>query len=933
MRKTLIALATLFLTAFIGGAQQLQQLPNDPAVRQGKLDNGMTYYIMHNEKPAQRAEFYLATNVGAIQETPDQDGLAHFLEHMCFNGTKNFPGKGILDYLQSIGASFGGNVNASTGVEQTIYMLNNIPLLRESVVDSCLLIMHDYSHFVTCDPVEIDKERGVILEEKRSRNNASWRMREASMPYYYGDTKYAGCTIIGSEENLKTFKPESLTTFYHTWYRPDLQALIVVGDVDVDRTEAKIKEVFADIPAAENPKPKDVITIPDNTEPLIGIVTDPEAQSSSVEFLWKSEATPEEFNSTVQGMMTDLIKSIYSQIFSERFSDLCAKPDAPFLSGGLDIGNLCETLEVVMGVAQFKDGEALPAAKAFLLEVEKAKRFGFSDGEVERAKAEILSQYEAKANKASTRTNAELVYPLINNFFDNYAYMEPQAEYDMVKMLLPQISSQILNMIFPQLVGPENLVVLYKAPQKEGLEHPTAEQFGAVIKEVEDAELQAPQSEDIPSEFLDPASLKGSKVKKTAEGLYGSTVWTLGNGVKVVLLPTDHEKDRITFSIVKDGGYSLISDEDLPSFEENLTYLFGTTSGVAGYSATTLQKMMSGKQFSVSRSYGRLSHGFTGSSTVKDLESALQLLYLNYTQPRFDQAEFDQAVKQIEAILPNLEKQPNFQLQKVISEKFYDTPRAATLSEELLSKTSLATIERVTKELFKDAAGAVMIMAGDFDVESVKPLVEKYVGSLPKGKKATHWIDRNVDLVDRNVLADFRVKMETPKITVVQCWKAGLEYNYANAVACDALEYILDMVYVATLREEEGGTYGASANILLNREPKQYAALQVIYETNEEQADALRELAVKGLRDLAENGPSAEYFDRTVKNMQKNIPERRLRNSYWVNSLRKWVDYGENYDAEWEAAVNALTPEQIKATAAAIIAGNTLEAVMRPESK
>ena len=934
MRKILITLAALVATAFIGGAQELQQLPNDPAVRQGKLDNGMTYYIMHNENPAQRAEFYLATNVGAIQEAPDQDGLAHFLEHMCFNGTKNFPEKGILDYLQSIGASFGGNVNASTGVEQTIYMLNNIPLLRESVVDSCLLIMHDYSHFVTCDPVEIDKERGVILEEKRSRNNAAWRMREASAPYYYGDTKYAHCTIIGSEDNLKNFKPESLTNFYHTWYRPDLQALIVVGDVDVDRTEAKIKEVFADIPAAENPKPKDVITIPDNQEPLIGIITDPEAQSSSIEFLWKSEAMPEEFNSTVQGMMTNLIKAIYTQVFAERFSDICAKPDAPFFSAGLDMGNLCETLEVVMGVAQFKDGEALPAARAFLLEVEKAKRFGFNDAEVQRAKDELLSQYEAEANKASTRTNAQLVNPLINNFFDNYSYMEPQAEYEMAKMILSQISAQVLNMVFPQMVGPENFVVLYKAPEKAGLEHPTAEQIKAVIDEVENAEIEAPQSEEIPSEFLNPASLKGSKVKKTGEGLYGSTVWTLKNGVKVILLPTDYEKDRITFSLVKDGGLSLISDEDLPSFEDNLTYLFSSTSGVAGYSATTLQKMMSGKQFNVSRSYGNLSHGFTGSSTVKDLESALQLLYLNYTQPRFDQAEYDQAVKQLEAILPNLEKQPTYQLQKVISEKFYDSPRAAYISEELLSKASLQTIERVTKELFKDAAGATMIMVGDFDVETVKPLIEKYVGSLPKGKKPTAWIDRNAGIVSRNVLEDFRTPMEAPKTTVLQCWKTDdVTYSVANDVVYSALEYILDMVYTATLREEEGGTYGASAGTSLSREPKQYAILQVAYETNDQQANTLRELAVKGLRDIAENGPSEEYFDRTVKNMQKNIPERRLRNSYWVNSLRKWNDYGENYDAEWEAAVNALTPDQIKAAASALISGYTLEAVMRPEVK
>ena len=934
MKRILITIVALAVTAFIGGAQEMHRLPNDPAVRQGKLDNGMTYYIRHNEIPAQRAEFYLATNVGAIQETPDQDGLAHFLEHMCFNGTKNFPGKGILNYLQSIGASFGGNVNASTGVEQTTYMLNNIPLLRESVVDTCLLIMHDYSHFVTCDPVEIDKERGVILEEKRSHNNASWRMREASMPYYYGNTKYAGCTIIGSEENLKTFKPESLTNFYHTWYRPDMQALIVVGDVDVDRTEAKIKEIFADIPAAENPKAKDVIAIPGNKEPLIGIITDPEAQRSSIEFLWKKEPVPEEFNSTQEGLMTDLIKSIYSHIFAERFNDLCAKPDAPFLAGGLDFGNLCETLEVVMGVAQFKDGDGLAAAKAFLTEVEKAKRFGFTQDEVDRAISEILSQYDTEVEQAGTRTNAQLVSPLLNNFFDNYAYMEPEYQYGVVESILGQFNAEVLNMVFPTFIGPEDFVVLYKAPQKEGLTHPTVEQLRAVIDEVADAELEAPQSEGVPSAFLDPATLKGSKVKKTEEGLYGSTVWTLKNGVKVILLPTDYEKGRISFSIMKEGGLSLVSDEDLPSFESNLTYLFGSTSGVADYSATTLQKMMSGKQFNVSRSYGNLTHGFSGSSSVKDIESALQLLYLNYTRPRFDQAEYDQAIKQIEAILPNLEKQPSYQLQKVIAEKFYDSPRSAALSEELISKANIATIERVTKELFKDAAGATMIMVGDFDIEAVKPLIEKYVGSLPKGKKATAWIDRNDDIVSRNVLEDFRTPMEAPKTTVLQCWKTDdATYSIAGAVAYDALEYILGMVYTDTLREEEGGTYGASASTVLSREPKQYAFLQVAYETNDEQANSLRELAVKGLRDIAENGPSAEYFDRTVKNMQKNIPEKRLRNSYWMSSLRKWVDYGENYDAEWEAAVNALTPDQIKSVASDLINGYTLEAVMRPEVK
>ena len=328
MKRIFTFIAVLFSAVLVfAQGPQIQQLPDDPAVRKGKLDNGLTYYIRHNDKPEGRAEFYLATNVGAIQETPDQDGLAHFLEHMCFNGTKNFPDKALLEYLQSIGAEFGRNINAATGVEQTTYMLNNIPVSRTGIVDTCLLIMHDYSHFVTCDPIEIDKERGVIIEEKRSRNNASWRMREKSLPYYFGDSKYATCTLIGSQENLENFKPESLVSFYRTWYRPDLQAVIVVGDIDVDYVENKIKDLFGDIPAVENPTPKVMPVIPDNREPAVGIITDPEASITSIEMLWKRPARPEELNSTDAGMFLDLLNTYIAVIMYERFSDITSQPD------------------------------------------------------------------------------------------------------------------------------------------------------------------------------------------------------------------------------------------------------------------------------------------------------------------------------------------------------------------------------------------------------------------------------------------------------------------------------------------------------------------------------------------------------------------------------------------------------------------------------
>ena len=926
---TAVALATFIVTA---SAQELQVLPNDPSVKVGKLENGMTYYIRHNDKPEKRAEFYLATNVGAIQETPDQDGLAHFLEHMCFNGTKNFPGKTLLNWLESIGAQFGANINASTGVEQTQYMLNNIPLVRESVVDTCLLIMHDYSHFVSCDPEEIDAERGVILEERRTRRNASWRIREKSYPYYFGDSKYATTSIIGSQENLQTFKPQSLLDFYHTWYRPDLQALIVVGDVDVDQVEAKIKTIFADIPAVENPTPKAVITVPGNVEPMVGIITDPEASSTSIELIWKHEARPLMLNNTVQGLMIDLIQSVVGGVMQERFSDIVSRPGAPFIDAYLSIGSACTTLDMAMGQVSVKEGEVLSGLKAYMTEIEKMKRFGFTEAEIDRAKVEIVSSYESNAKRADSRKNSELVPELINNFFLNYSYMEPQQEYQLVQALLEQIPAELINEFAKSLITEENLVLLYKAPEKEGLVHPTESQLLEVVESVENMEIQAPESEEIAAELLDSSALKGSKVKKSKNILYGATQWELKNGVKVILLPTEYEKDRIMFQIVKDGGFSLVEDEDLVSFESNLYSMYSNLNGVSSFNGTTLSKMLAGKKVSVSPSIGSLSSSISGSSTVKDFETALQLMYLYYTDPRFDEDAFANAVSSLNALLPNVMNQPEYQLQKQLYKTLYnDNPRNVFVDETTVSRASLATIERVTRSLYSDAAGATMYIVGNFDIDAVKPLVEKYVGSLPKGKKATHWVDRNVDLSKDNKVNDFKVDMQTPKSTVLQVLRSDIPYTRAASVAASALNYILDMIYVETLREEEGGTYGASVSVSLSRRPKEVGVLEVYFDTNPSSADKLREIALEGIRKIAENGPSEEQFNKTIKNLEKNIPERKITNSYWMSALTNWVDFGEDMVEEYEAAVKALTPADIQALASSFVnESNKIEIVMRP---
>ena len=931
MKKMLILAAALFGVAALGNAQQLQQLPNDPATRVGKLDNGLTYYIRHNEKPAQRAEFYLATNVGALQEEPDQDGLAHFLEHMCFNGTKNFPGKGILNWLESIGASFGGNVNASTGVEQTIYLLNNIPLVRPTVVDTCILIMHDYAHFVTNDPAEIDKERGVILEEKRSRNTAQWRMREQAGQYLYNNTKYSTTSVIGTEEQLKTFKPESLVNFYRTWYHPDMQALIVVGDVDVDYVEQCIQRTFADIPAAVNPRQKDVITIPDNEKPLIGILTDPENRSTSVTAYWRSQATPEELNSTPVGLLTDLVEDIVSHVMNERFEDIAAKPDAPFLSGGFGIANLCETADVTIAEVVSKDGEALSAFAAGLMETEKLRRFGLTDAEVERAKTEILSQYESAAKKADTRTNSEFVMPMIYNFFDNERFMDPQAEFELVQQMMQMLTPDLINQMAQQLITRENLSVIYQAPEKEGLIHPTVEQIQAVIDAVENAQIEQAAGEDIPAAFLDPATLKGSKNGKIKEGIYGSKTFTLKNGMRVWLLPTAHEKDRITFNISKDGGRSLLSDEELYSFDSNIWTLYLQNTGIAEFPATMQRKMLAGKQCGASPYINEYSHGVSGYSTVKDLETALQMAYLYFARPRFDEAEYNQGRSQIEAVLPNLKSQSQYKLNKALYDYVYDSPRRFMLDDDVLAKANLATLESAYKRLFSDAAGARLVVVGDFDPDAIMPLIRKYAGSIPMSKTASKASYRGDGISTANRVYDFKAQMQTPMVTVLQVYNAMKPYTVEADATFDALAYILDMLYVETLREEEGGTYGASSSASVNDKPDERHMIQVVFQTNVESADKLRELAKSGFRSLAENGPTAEQFDKAVKNLQKNIPESRQRNSYWTSMIMTNARFGYDYDTEYEAAVNALTPEKIMAAAQEVLDGNFIELVMRPE--
>ena len=932
--KRIILIVAAMLAAIVAFGQQPQALPNDPDVKVGKLENGLTYYIRHNEKPAQRAEFYLATNVGAFQEEDDQEGLAHFLEHMCFNGTKNFPGKALLEWLQSIGAEFGRNINASTGFEQTQYMLNNIPIARESIIDSCLLVLHDYSHFVTCDPAEIDAERGVILEERRGHNNAGWRIFEKSMPYYFVGTPYANRTLIGREEQLKTFKHESLTNFYRRWYNPDMQAVIVIGDVDVNAIEEKIKTIFSDVPAPATPTEKPLYPVAENAEPVFGILTDPELTSSQIEMHWRRQPMlPIALNNTDLAYQIEMASMFLRVIMNERFSDITARPDAPFLDAGFSVSKLCNTCESTAGSVNFKDGEAINAFKAYLIEIERLKRYGFTESEVARAKENIIQRYERAVQGASTRSNAEFVRPLLNNFYFNEPYMTPEMELQLVQGLCGMLNAEILNQMLPMFLQEQNVLVLYNGPEKEGLVHPTESELAQVLVEVKNAEVAPLVEESTNEPLLDTSKIKSGKVKKTSKTIYGATKWTLKNGVTVTVLPTDYKKDQVSIKLTMDGGRTLIATEDLPSFEDNIWGLFLRNSGISKFSSTVLPKMLAGKIASANPFISNLTHGVSASSTPKDLETALQLLYLTFTDPRFDENEFQTGIQQIKAVLPNLSKDPDFLYSIAKNKVFYNNnPRVTELTAEVVDQANLATIERVYRQLFKNVAGAEVTIVGNVDLETLKPLVEKYIGSLPKGKKATTWnVDNCINVAKGAIEETVKLPMQTPKSTVHQLYTAYLPVDIKTNVTLDAANYILDMIYTKSIREDQGGTYGVGSALQGRRKPSMRVDVHVLFSTNPEAAEKLTQIAIDELKKYAENGPTEEQFNKAMENLKKNLPEKRINNNYWMNALSHYAEYGEDYDALYEAAINSLTAKDIQTVLQEILAqGNFIEVTLAP---
>ena len=531
-------------------------LPIDSAVRIGKLPNGLTYFIRHNAEPKERAEFYIVQRVGSMQEEDSQQGLAHFLEHIAFNGTKNFPGKGIDHFLESIGASFGRNINAYTSFDETVYTLMNIPVPRKSVVDSCVLILHDWSNFISLEDKEIDLERGVIEEEWRSRDNGDMRNMTKMLELAFPNNKYGQRMPIGKMEIVRNFPYQVLRDYYKKWYRPDQQALVIVGDVDVDYTEAQIKKIFADIPAPVNPAERVYTEVPDNETPIVGIAADPEATQNSINICFKQDVTPLGVRATLLGPVEDYIKGVIAQMANQRFSDLVKKPNAPFTSASMDMGDfiVAKTKDAVNFDASFKEGAWEPALKALTAEIVRIRKYGFNKSEYDRAKKDFLVSIKNLYNERDKRKNDAWANEYVQYFINGGYLMDIASYYQLMNGVVEEITVEQINAALTELIPEKNVVVLMTSVEKPEVKLPSTSQLEAQFLSGMKQEVTPLKEEVSNQKLIDKLPMKGRIVKEEKNGKFGSTVWTLSNGTKVILKKTDYKDDEILLTGTRPGG-------------------------------------------------------------------------------------------------------------------------------------------------------------------------------------------------------------------------------------------------------------------------------------------------------------------------------------------------------------------------------------------
>ena len=921
LRKTFVAVF-LMGSAATAFAQQMPPIPTDPNVRIGKLENGLTYYIRHNGLPENQADFYIAQKVGSILEEDNQRGLAHFLEHMCFNGTTNFPGNLLREYLEQNGVKFGANLNAYTSVDETVYNISNVPVNRDGIIDSCLLILHDWANDLTLDPKEIDKERGVIHEEWRTRSGAMMRMYEKVFPIIYKDSKYAYRLPIGTMEVVDNFPYQALRDYYEKWYRPDQQGIIVVGDIDVDKIEQKIKSLFSSIEMPANAAKREYFPVPDNEEPIVTVAKDKEQQMPIIYLFHKHDAFPADQKGNMGYLMVNYMKYMVVSMLNTRLSELTQQANPPFLQAQAYDGDflVAKTKEAFIGLAVAKEDGILTATETLMKEIERVRQFGFTATEYARAQANYLRALEIAYNERDKQKTNTYVQEYVRNFIDNEPIPGIENEYAIMNQMAPKIPLEAVNGFMKQLIQENNIVLSVFCPEKDTMKYPTEADLKNIIDKVRSEKLE-PYVDKVSDEPLMKEKPQGGKVVKTEQGEFGTTILTLSNGVRVIVKPTDFKADEIQMTAYSPGGNSLFNDSDVLQF--SMLNDIVSIGGLGNFSAIDLGKVLAGKAASASASVNMLSETLSGGCSPKDLETMFQLVYLRFTAPRMDQEAFTSFIQRNKAALSNQEANPMSALSDTIRVALYDHhPRAIDLQPEMLDKIDYNKVMSLYKERFAEAGDFTFILVGNVNLAAATPLIEQYLGGLPTINRKENFRDNKLYIRKGIYNNDFVRTMETPKASVILLNSGDCAYTMKNKLMMSIMGQLLDILYTQTVREEAGGTYGVSCSGSVSKYPKEEGTFQIYFDTDPARRADMVELIKKGISDFIANGPKEEDLDKVKEYMLKTYQQNQKENGYWTGIIQEY--YWDNLDmnTDYEKTVKSITADDLKAFAKSFFGQN-----------
>lgn len=932
LKLTLVTIAMLvFQLSLIAQKIDLNsKIPVDPDVKTGKLKNGITYYIKKNAKPEKRVELRLAVNAGSICENDDQLGLAHFVEHLCFNGTKNFKKNELIDFLEKAGVKFGAHLNAYTSFDETVYMLQ-LPTDKPDLMDKAYQVLEDWAHQVALEDEEIEKERGVIIEEWRLGLGADERMRQKYFPVLLKNSRYAERLPIGKKEIVENVKPELIRNFYKDWYRPDLMAVVVVGDIDIEQTEKKIIQHFGSIPGLQNPRERVEYEIPDNEEPLVCVASDKENTYTVIQMFIKH---PNEDPSTVKAYRNSLMAQLYNGMINNRLNEITQKPDAPFLYAGSSFGGfLGRTKSAYTLFTVPKENKINEALEIIVAENEKVKRFGFTKSELEREKKKLLVRYDQLAKEADKTESSSLAREYVSNYLTQEPIPGIKTENEYAQAFVPEITLDEINALAKKWITDKNLAMIVLVKEGEGIIIPEEEDLLAVIKSTREKKYEAYVDEDSEESLMTEMPKSSKIISRTENKKFGTTELIFSNQVKVILKPTDFKNDEILFSGFAPGGISMFNDNEIVA----ATYMASVmnTSGFGNFDNIALNKKLAGNTAKLRLTMGKTDQGLSGNAAPKDLETLLQLNYQYFTSARKDDKAFQTFVSTMQNQIKFMSASPEMAFyDKMVKVTSSNNPRIFLFPPtEQLEKLKVEDVYAVYEKAYKTANNYTFVMVGNFEIDKIAPLLETYLGGLPTSQEKRNFVDRKI-IFPAGVTKEVVNKGKEQKSSVAMVFNGSWKWSDKNLVASRLLLHALKIKLRESMREEQGGVYGVSANINLEILPKTTYDISVNWGCSPENVEKLINTVLEEMKKMVDNGPTDTDIEKAKETFIKERETDVKENQFWLSYLksRNQIKQSPLTFEEYKALVGSISKSDLQKLAKAYFKPNHyVRVVLMPE--